>query len=55
MLLDTKMLEKLAERVARLCKNLNDTEGVAMGQDWTWAELTREALPELDNYLKETS
>lgn len=49
----TIKLQELTERVVRLCKNINDKNAVAMGKDWTWAELTHEALPELKKYLKE--
>lgn len=49
--LDTKILEKLSERVERLCRAINDPDAVAMGKDWSWAELTHEALPELEAYL----
>lgn len=49
--LDTKILEKLADRVVRLCKSINDPDAVAMGKDWSWAELTHNALPELAKYL----
>ena len=52
--LDTKTLERLAERVARLCKNFNEPNGIPMSKDSTWAELTNEALPELENYFKES-
>jgi hypothetical protein len=49
--LDTKILEKLSERVERLCRAINDPYAVSMGKDWSWAELTHEALPELESYL----
>lgn len=49
----TIKLQELTERVVRLCKNINDKNAMAMGKDWTWAELTHEALPELKKYLKE--
>jgi len=49
--LDPKILEKLSERVTRLCCAINDPDAVAMGKDWSWAELTHEALPELGQYL----
>ena len=49
--LDTKILEKLSERVERLCRAINDADAVAMGKDWSWAELTHDALPELEAYL----
>ena len=49
--LDTKILEKLTERVERLCRAINELDAVAMGKDWSWAELTHEALPELEAYL----
>jgi len=49
--LDTKTLETLSERVARLCRDINDPDAVAMGKDWSWVELTRKAIPELEAYL----
>jgi Mn-dependent DtxR family transcriptional regulator len=51
--LDTKILEKLSERVERLCRVINDPNAAPMGKDWQWAELTNEALPELETYLSE--
>jgi len=53
--LDTKILEKLSERVERLCRAINNTDAVAMGKDWSWAELTHEALPALEDYLSGTN
>ena len=51
----TTKLQDLTERVARLCKSLNNENGIAMGKDWSWAELTHEALPALEEYLKKVN
>ena len=49
--IDTRILEKLTERVERLCREYNDPNTTGMGKDWAWTELTHEALPDLEEYL----
>lgn len=51
--IDTRILGPLADRVARLCKSMNDPHAVAMGKDSSWDELTHDALPNLEAYLSE--
>jgi hypothetical protein len=48
--LDTKRLKALCEAVIR---DIGDENGIPMAQDWNWARLVNESLPELREFLKD--